>query len=468
MASTLRLEDRDASTTLDLLGGGPGGPGGNEFFRVLGGWTSFRELDGKVTEVIRILSNVDTVGPADVMGAILEAEDLLHAADDWRDNLIEWDSIWIRYAVEDETAKRALVYEWHIQLLDGIATDRELVGGTGLYDLTITRGPWEYVTPTTDSSTTDLSTLGGTWHTTIGGGGQIPARLERFRLQKLSTGTLQRIWIGIRPEYFGTGSFVALHECEDGDNHTDTSSAVVAGTSGGSVKETTFGTETMKPRFSLRYINNAGGTFTHFHGNYLVLCRARVTNADTDIGIKMSTGWISIASPNPATTHPLTSISGDTDFKLIPLGTIQVPPIGYRGPLKDMDDTSGNDLLDQYRITVSASRYTGTGDAQFDCFILIPAEYQVYMDDAGLLVATHLTVMTAEDGAVTAVVQSAAQANFVNFPTVSDTGMFPWGFPVTQGLVVVAGERDAGNIVTEEFDAVFIDALYPRVINYHD
>jgi hypothetical protein len=459
MAAVFRLENRDASTNFNFVD--------VDAKRRLGSHR-VTPRDDRVTEVWRITKQVTTA--AAVRTAIIKLEGLMEDMALWHEDLVEADSIWLRQGTDGETVKRALVYNYELVPVETGNVSSDLLNNLAYFDIAITRHrAWEDVTATTANTAVTMDSLGGTWDLSgTVSGGRLDGRLETLRYT-IGTGTIERAWIGVKPLRYGTTNFRTLLECEDGAfPDTGTSSIVDATASGGDCAETDFDSgdgEAMSFRVSYRFVTTPAGDPDQA-GNYHVLLRARVTNADTDVGIRLSVGMLASGNAVPHVKLATQYIDSDTSYRLYPMGTVMLPPTGYRQVLQGIIDTDAPAWWDDLRLHLEAERLTGTGDLRSDCFVLIPAEHSIFMDNISLGAGTNLHIITNEDGSLEA--YGGTLTSISQYPIISDTGIKPWGYPKDGGVFVIAAERDTIHTLGDDFSGASVDDLRKRWLYIHD
>jgi hypothetical protein len=466
MAAVFRLENRDASTNFNFVD--------VDAKRRLGSHR-VTPRDDRVTEVWRITKQVTTA--AAVRTAIIKLEGLMEDMALWHEDLVESDSIWLRQGTDGETVKRALVYNYELVPVETGNVSSDLLNNLAYFDMAITRDrAWESVTASTANLAATIDTLGGEWDVSGSiSGGRLDSRLEALRyIVQSGDGPYERAWIGIKPLRYGTTNFGTLFECEDSTMlEAGTTSVVDASASGGDIAETDFDTgagTAMTFRFSYQFVVTGSGDEDQA-GNYHILLRARVTNADTKAGIRLSTGFKSPTQADPHIKLATQYIDGDINYRLYPMGTVMLPPTGYRGVLQDLmggDGPGAAAFWDNLRIHLEAERLEGTGDLRSDCFVLIPAEHSVFIDNMAVDATEFLDIFTNEDGTLEAYTETSSRAAFNSYPIISDTGIKPWGYPKEGGVIVAAAERDTVHTLGDLWGGAWIDVLYKRWLIYHD
>jgi hypothetical protein len=208
--------------------------------------------------------------------------------------------------------------------------------------------------------------------------------------------------------------------------------------------------------------SNVEGSGTHHQaGYYHIFVRAKVDNADTQAGVRMNTSWRTWTTATPRSTYATQYIDGDTNYRMIPLATAMIPPSGLRNVMQNIG-ASANSLWQIILVNLEAEKIAGTGNLWLDCLVFLPAEHSVFVDDMDLDTATVLNILTNEDGTIEAYTLNAAENAYHHFPTISDTGMKPWGYPIDGGIFVILGERETVHNLVDDADVVDVDAIYKR------
>ena len=146
------------------------------------------------------------------------------------------------------------------------------------------------------------------------------------------------LWLGFRPENAGLTNFESLWECEDGTivDVVDTAlqadvapingvnDASPVGALGNDSLRCTFAVDpTLIERFhvTVNDVCTAAGhaDFDHQQGEYLILLRCRIIGAGGVAGVQMRSGYTG------QIIHEEVYVD-NTDWHLIPLGNISIPP----------------------------------------------------------------------------------------------------------------------------------------------
>lgn len=447
MALTFRLENRDASDTFDLLNG----------FRLVDG--SYAPEVGSrepITDVFEVVEK-DTAAQLRSKNNDLEKEFLEKArawlADRWRT-----DSIWLRWMSDGENAKRALLYDYSKRNLATPAANVFLGSNTLRLGMALTRH-WcfEDVTVLTGSDTS-ISCFGGMVNfatvTPSLSGGVVDGRIARLYLNPDPSDDLTRYWIGIKP-VSGSSSFNPIFECEDASDSEDyigdTGTAGDAAASGSSAKRTTFSTEeAMAYRFGLKFGTSISRE--DLVGRYVVLLRCGLSASGGAVGIRLSVSWEDPTAGGVALQRLSTQYIEHTNYRLVEMGEIEIPPGGFR---KGMADVVGS--LQNLRLNIEAERISGSAALYSDCFILIPAEHYCHLDKAAA--GAILWVLTHEDDTQEAYTYDSA---LVSYP---EKHFSNWFYPKDGGLLVLAAERATEHVLADNITAPEIN-VYRRWLTY--
>lgn len=356
-------------------------------------------------------------------------------------NILLDDPIWLYWQSEGETAKRALIF-------DGAMTIRNegkvspLLGADGaLMNLTLERHPlWEDTAGTILPTWTNISHLGGT---IIMGNvkGTAPQRLKTIVIDNASDAQFaDRMWIGIRPPYQGFTGFQSVWELDNGDISTYAAGAqgtviADADASGGTTVAIDFGgTAVLAECLTIRVNDVLVSNFNDMIGQYLLLARCRVDAATTDVRLQLKHGWLYLAGNQTVVGD--TYISGMSNYHLIELGQIKIPPTGDRDSIISGYGTA---MLSQYGITLAAERLSAGGTLYLDNLIFIPSEHLFTVSDALIQDSIgELFIFTDPDDS-----QYAFEMKAVNFDIGNVEYSFTdWYYPMDGGMLVLAGDYD--------------------------
>ena len=449
MARTFEITDTAQTKSFDMQGADADRVAGSRY------WT----LDGERTTEIWDVVIQDTA--ANIRTAIQTLTDLAAMVREWKRDKLTQSEIVLNWRTDGEDIKFAFIHNLEIQALDTIVNDIDLEHATATYRIAITRDTaWRSNTALTNVVSGTISALGGQWDlSSVRSGGDFPAHLGMTTVQVDTTGTMDKIWIGIHPVREWGTPITTLLELEDGTMGTDTSSVSDGNASGGNAAECTFVTEQGMAHRVTRAFD--GGIDHSQSGYYHVLLRARLDNSNTIAGIRMSLGFLAFGSQVPHATFTTQYIDGanyGTLYAIIPMGTIMLPPMGLREPFGELSASEGS-FWSNIRLHFEAQQIAGSGKLRFDAVALIPAEHSLFIDKAQLIDGDFVTALIDREGNVSAITENLARTNFSNFPIISDAGMYPYAYPREGGILVVAGQRENNSYIGDHFDYLTIDEL---------
>lgn len=444
----LRLANEDQSILIDLSGGPiirlgePGfdletpGMGGAFTYEPYGAQFDFENFQPHTETFSLTLRGLAgaVVNQLDRLQDFLEAVRLFNAGD------IAAKSCWLEFSADGEELKRSLLYAASFQVTsrDNITPGEPcLMVGT----LALTRHPlWE--TPTTSYITaSSKSTLGGQYNYTDIPGNTL-ARIWQGTATPSGMAILYRYWVGIRRFNQGVSGFEPLWECEDGTNvAADTSDVNLVGVASADwTVRTTFAVGGLVERFNISvddvWTAAANTDYNHVQGRYLVLMRCRVIGVGAVAGIQMHSGYTGNI------IHEEIYID-NTNWRLIPLGNISIPP--WEGHY-----FRGDGFVRNFTLNIYAEEITAPCDLDCDCLVLIPNEHMLYGE------GSELNVFTMEDD------RSAGYAPDA-FGLASDAiyySLTDWYLPPGDGMIIVAAEDTAAHALGENMTSRL--DYYPR------
>lgn len=283
-------------------------------------------------------------------------------------------------------------------------------------------------------STTGVSTTGGVW--VIGNdAGSMAQRIRELVATSTYAGYLSKFWIGIRNLREGYQGFIPLWEAESGTNILDASDVSDGTASGGYRVSIDFGTSAaMAKRFTIRWGQVAGSYAHHIIGRYLVLARCKLSSSITEVAVDLRHGWAGFAGmESSAGITYLSAVSNAnlTNWNLIPLGTVQIPPTGNRDDLMSAE-------VEGCMLSVFAERMSAAGSLYVDCFILIPAEHLVVVSGASVGNAGGpLEIYTPTADEPYALGKTAAAGLYGNV----EYSFENWNYPRGGGILVLAAQE---------------------------
>lgn len=434
MAKTLQITN--GTTTVDLLAG--------NLDLAVSGWSTRTASDGEgIWEVFEIVGNaVDATLRTDKANF----DELIEQARVYGRKVYESVPVLLKWGSEGETVKQSLVLDGESEILadDIYSPLLGLTGGGALMRLAIKRHPaWEVATQT--SGADNVSTLGGSFAISLTKYGTMPGRIASLLIDNGPTQAQRNIWCGIRPTRLGTAGFISVWEAEDGTNFTDAADTGDGTASDGNRVTIDFATNAaLAKRFTLRWGQVTGSNFDDIIGRYLVLGRVKLSSAATEVAVQLRHGFA--GSSNYETIVGTTYLSGVdnaalTDWNLIELGVVDIPPTGNRSGII-------SSTVDDYFLMVYAERLAGAS-LYFDCFVLIPAEH--LFTAKGAIVDNNVNALleayTGPDDFQVALGVAGSGLNLnVEF------GFENWHVPIDGGLVVYASQPDGVHTLSQDVD----------------
>jgi hypothetical protein len=386
-------------------------------------------------------------------------DSLTDAAARWFEDLLEGNEVYFHVAADTETEKRALVYGITVKHV-GREMSSSLLGSGWLFMvLDITRGPWESVTGG-NASQDNVSAWGGVIDLSAEEAGNMSGRIYKLDIDGRNGGggPLTRCWVGVRPAYLGVSGFNPIIELENGSLGTDAALAGESGASpsGSSVNNhvrVTFATTTLARRLSIRLDQAFAAGYSAYVGEYAPLLRCRVSSGSV-IGVQARYGMTNSAALAP--NEELYDVD-NTGWRLRNLGVFPVPPIGYRKLTQDASFfTLRNTELQIWAEVITSNG--GTDWIDLDAVCLIPSRHMIYLAGGGVQynagAVDSVSMLTHPDDSSQALAYTAGVLDAAVEARGSN-----WAAPSDPGLLVFAGERDAGH---ELADAVDIQFLYYR------
>lgn len=293
----------------------------------------------------------------------------------------------------------------------------------------------------------DLPSTGGTLE--IPGRGTRPGRIGVLALEtEVSTSSgITKYWAGLKSLYHEAGvasEFVPSWMIQDG-TYTYLGSPFAAGAVGsgetGYVWVTiTYNSGDWGRVFSISLAQVYSGSYPeHFIGRYRVIMRADISPAPQTIRFRLGYGLSSEADGEGLIYNdPVYVTTTDTyagDYRLVELGSVIIPPFGYR---------QGGDVKKTV-LQLDANHLDAAGSAtiNFNRLILVPEPRLLHIPKAGYLASTGTDVnttlyYTAPDDVASALVYR--DGNLRAAPQVQPTPAFY--LPVEGALLVVVGAGD--------------------------
>lgn len=468
MAAILRLITNDGLVYADLLNGvlklraglwatraavaegefKPAGYGAQFEFKQYGTLSESFELFGEGT-----VSALRT--------ACYKIDQLLEIARRWHLGQEFTNCVWLEWAGEGENARRALIYNGALEISSTLGASPLQESGYLNARLTLTRHPFweasagEWLNPGALNCTGGYAAITPTWSYTA------PARIYNSILNGVSgSGTLYRIWAGIRENLAGVSDFTSIAECEDGTLGTDAalgseSGASPTGSTTDNKVTVSFSTVTTNAkRVTISLSTFCSGDTDHMIGRYLVLVRCKA-GASTTVALEARAGATLQGDP-PDTNRP--AYLDNTSWRLIEAGEVLFPPTGRSMP------SFGCELQ------LWAERISGSGSLTLDAVILIPSRHLLKIEGAdchyvaytpplpNVSYPVHVYRDPNEQIDATADISSGA----ADEPLVWEE--HDWYLPMGGGLLVIACERETEHVLTDELEPQIY--IYPRYATY--
>lgn len=427
MATVLKLESNGAVYAYDLMSS-------SNLRAVEGTIQHVPGMDGRITTTMQLVRQVE---PAEnIRIDVNDLQAVLERAILWNSDTLRPEHIWFYWSTEDELVKRSVVLAYALRPVSSFVRDINLANGTGLYELAITHEDAYEEDDLYTQTSVGLSTLGGVMPMNSLVNFTANGRIAKLVFE--ASDTVEKIWLGIRPVRTGALANPKI-EVEAGTPLTDTTEVNDAGASGSgnNCAKTTFATnDTLIYRTYSNPVTPAN--FDLYVGRYTVLLRAKTDVEDTTIGVQLA-----ISYKNPTLKHaqieylPVQYFTSETAarvaWRYIELGSVTIPPSGLRHELRD--------ALSSVPIWFGllAERVEGTGSLYADCYVLIPEEHQVILQQGVLSTSEEAYVFTNEDGTVEGYIGQAGSQK--------TTGKFApnprhWSFPWEGGDLVIAAAQD--------------------------
>jgi len=405
-------------------------------------WQISPAQNDRVIETME-LSARDT--DANIMAAVQTIDEFAEAVRLFFENKSQGNSIWYEYKATAEGSKRALIYSINLKPLPRSYYTPILGTGAAFYALAIERDAiWETYAGTTATDTNN-SCLGGVMTLAAQAGG-LPSRISSAVITGVAAGgTLDRLWLGIRPVNSGLSDFNPLLELELGTpgtgfaTATDADASPAAGANNSLVGAV--GTSAAKA-VGITIVQAAPAAVSDdFVGRYLVLLRAKLS-AGNQVLLQMKCGFSSAATFAPVgEPRPFSA----TAYRFIEMGEISIPPFSYR------TGAQGPDMLKNFEIQIWAERTGAAVNLSVDCLVLVPTDHFVYTAGAAIVAGgARERIYTFEDGEIQAVGLSSSDEPNVNI----ECHPRNWNIPIGGGSLVVAGERTASQVISDAVSIV--------------
>ena len=139
----------------------------------------------------------------------------------------------------------------------------------------------------------------------------------------------------------------------------------------------------------------------------------------------------------------------NTSWKLIELGEVTIPSMGYRDPYNTAD------LARYFTIAIDAERLSGSGSLDMDCLLFIPCEHFIHASHTDNTNNLSLRAYTLEDDTVQITLGAGTQV-YTNAEVMS-RGFY---LPTDLGFAIMAGQTTTAHDLTKTFE--FEMFWYPR------
>lgn len=252
-----------------------------------------------------------------------------------------------------------------------------------------------------------------------------------------------KFWLGIRRAYLGFSNFNPEWDLPYKGSGTNTADATAIG------GNYLLFNLAAAPNYALRtftYLNDNTSSGRHWLGSYRLLLRQRLSASNMSVSVQAKYGYKGGSVDVPG---PLTSISSDaaaTNWNLVDLGPVTIPPGDYRGMISanpltppDLDEAVG-----RFKVEIWAELTSGSGNLHLDALYLVPDNHLLIIEGAQLKGDVDtVTIRTFEDDIVQAI------SNYTSDPyalgeswidTSIDHEARAWGLPPEGGMLVFIGQ----------------------------
>lgn len=428
--------------------------------------TSEEAGDGGVSQIFNLIL---ADSQDNIRDAVVELEHRLTQAVYWHGESMSSRSLWWNEQSEGESAKRALITGFSLRpLTDELQNPQVLEASHGRYRCVITHRA-EFEETTADNYVTGSAPNfgGGQWTPGVDAD-QATFDHRIAHLELTPSAQTEKFWIGILPKYYNTESatnFNAEAFFTSGTAVTGTDTTIIddsandaLGGAPNTARVTFATTEAMTNRaYKLLYTPAYGGSM---RGRFTVLARFRLTSPTTTrvgfrIGMSFRSPTAKYFTADWQQTRYFGMSSNYTNYTLVEIGEIQLPPAPYRYGL-----VAEGVEFNEY-INLAAERIEGTGQLYCNGFILIPADHQIICENGIATSAIPLHIFTHEDFQIDAL---AVQTSNDEVQSRFEVTARNWRFPRYGGIMVFAGqtdtEHDAAVTVTADMDVYRTWRLY--------
>lgn len=342
---------------------------------------------------------------------------------------------------------QALIYNYDVKMLPTTAVGAiQLLTPRLFIALSVTVGGWE--SPTQDAALfVSLSIHGG--HDSCDELDLFTplrdSRISVLTVQNDMSSTLSKVWIGLKPGHTAATLYNPVWKLENGVLLNSSTLTTSTGKIGTNIVQTAFGSPSMLDRvsISLYNINPAMGTdaVLRYQGEFFVLARLKLTNANTDVFMKLGGGY----KFSEIAYNETVRFTGQTTWTYVPMGRITLPATHRRGSIQE--------LIAYYSLYLAAERNAGTGSLQMDTLVLIPYEHFLSCD-AEIDGTKSMNIVAYPDGAVDAYTYGSV---IVAPPKITSVNNFYFPYDYRSGgnppQIVVVGQ-DGGTTADKTLNVV--------------
>jgi len=335
MATVKQIVEADGSVVYDFLGS-------SRLWIEEDSHTSEEARDG-VSQIFNLIIS-DTQD--NIRDAVVELEHRLEQAIYWHRQNSTFRSLWWNMQSEGESAKRSLITGYSLRpLTDNIQNPHTLQSSktTARYRCVITHRAESEETAVDNYVTGSAVNLGGGQWTPGVDADQATFDHRIAHLKVTPSAQIEKFWIGILPKYYNTESptnFDAEAYFTNGTAVSSSDTTIVDDSANGALggapntARVTFATNaTMINRaYKLLYNPSYSGSM---RGRFTVLARFRLTSpTTTNVGFRIGMSFRTPASKyftaDWQQTRYFGMSSNFTNYTLVEIGEIQIPPASYR------------------------------------------------------------------------------------------------------------------------------------------
>lgn len=367
----------------------------------------------------------------------------------YRQDVLLTDTPWFYWNTAEEATKRYYVHEMRLIYPNSREASPLLRNGLAQVEVHLLVHYAGESETAVDLDTITLSARGNGKATLPSGYGSTLNRISKLAIKSTANAELDLIvswkfWLGIRRAYLGFGNFSPEWDLPYAGFGTEVTDA-----SGIGGKYLSFNLAS-SPSYSLRtrsYLTDITSSGLHWVGSYRLLLRQRLSAANMAVSVQARYGYRDGTVDIPGPYTPVQSgSSGGTNWNLVDLGPVTIPPGDYRGMVSQnpITDPALNTAVGRFKVELWAELTSGSGSLHLDALYLVP-DTNLLIIEGGQLKGSPdvITVRTYEDDTVRAI------ANFTADPyalgdTRIDTSIDPspkaWGLPPEGGMLVFIGQ----------------------------